>query len=252
MAKLLTASTQGPEDWDKEAIKAENRVLIARIAELQRILYAQSEKSLLVILQGVDASGKDGTVRRIFSGVNPLGCRVYSFKKPTEEEMAHDFLWRVHKVVPAKGMIHIFNRSHYEDILVPTVLETHSKDQIEKRYDQINEFEKLLESNGTKILKFYLHISKEEQLERLTERIENPQKHWKHNDGDWNSRKMWDDYMNVYETIFKRCNNVLWDVIPADRNWVKINFIAKRIIEAMEQMDLKWPELESDKFNQNK
>ena len=245
---LAKHSTVEPKGWDKAEIKAENVQLINRISELQRILYADGSKSLLLILQGVDASGKDGTVRRIFSGVNPLGCRVYGFKKPTEEEFAHDFLWRIHKVVPAKGMIHIFNRSQYEDILVPTVLNTLPKSVIEKRYDQINDFEKLLEASGTKIIKCYLHISKDEQLERLTERIENPTKYWKHNDGDWSSRKMWDDYMKVYEEIFDKCNKVPWNIIPSDKNWVKINHIAKLVVKALEDMKLKWPELDSEKF----
>ena len=241
-------STIEPKNWDKEEIKAENKELISRISELQRVLYADGSKSLLLILQGVDASGKDGTVRRIFSGVNPLGCRVYGFKKPTEEEVAHDFLWRIHKVVPAKGMIHIFNRSQYEDILVPTVLGTHPKKVIDQRFEQINEFEKLLEASGTKIVKCYLHISKEEQLERLTERIENPLKYWKHNDGDWSSRKQWDNYMKVYEEIFKKCNNVPWSIIPADKNWVKVNYIAKEILKSLESMNLKWPDLDSKTF----
>jgi PPK2 family polyphosphate:nucleotide phosphotransferase len=241
-------STVAPESWDKEKIKAENKELIAKIAELQRVLYADGSKSILLILQGVDASGKDGTVRRIFSAVNPLGCRVYGFKKPTEEEYSHDFLWRVHKVTPAKGMIHIFNRSQYEDILVPSVLKLFPKKVIDERYDQINEFEALLESNGTKIIKCYLHISKEAQLESLTDRIENPLKHWKHNDGDWKSRKLWDDYMKVYETLFERCNNVPWHIIPADKNWVKINHIAKLMLKALKEMDLKWPDLDTETF----
>ena len=248
MSLLNTIDPAGPSDFDKEAVKIENKHLIHRIAELQRLLYADGNKSLLLVLQGVDAAGKDGTVRKIFSGVNPLGCRVYAFKAPTEEEKAHDFLWRIHKVVPKKGMIHIFNRSHYEDILVPTVLKTHSKAEIEKRYEHINDFEQLIESNGTKIVKCYLHISKEEQLERLTERLENPEKYWKHNDGDWSSRKLWNDYMKVYETIFKRCNEVPWHIIPSDRNWVKVNYVAKVIVEALEKMDLKWPELETKTF----
>lgn len=246
--RLPGITTTGPVGWDKETIKKENKELIVRIAELQRLLYAAREQSILVVLQGVDASGKDGAVRGIFSAVNPLGCSVYPFKKPTDEEFSHDFLWRIHKVVPPKGMIHIFNRSHYEDILVPTVLGTHSKKEIDKRYDQINDFERMLEANGTKIIKCYLHISKDKQFERLTERLEHPEKHWKHEDGDWESRKLWDDYMNVYETIFKRCNELPWSIIPSDKNWVKINYIAKELISAMEKMDLKWPELESNKF----
>lgn len=243
-------STIEPRGWDKETIKAENKDLVAKIDELQRVLYADGSKSLLLILQGVDASGKDGTVKNIFSAVNPLGCRVYGFKKPTEQEYAHDFLWRVHKVVPPKGMIHIFNRSHYEDILVPTVLGLHPKKDIEKRYNQINEFEALLGANGTKIIKCYLHVSKEKQLERLTERIENREKYWKHNDGDWHSRKLWNDYMKTYETIFDKCNKVPWHIIPSDRNWVKVNFISKLIIETLEGMKLKWPDLETEKFKE--
>jgi PPK2 family polyphosphate:nucleotide phosphotransferase len=241
-------STTAPEGWDKEKIKQENKELISKIAELQRVLYADGSKSVLLILQGVDASGKDGTVRKIFSAVNPLGCRVYGFKKPTEEEYAHDFLWRIHKVTPPKGMIHIFNRSHYEDILVPTVLNLFPKKDIEKRYDQINQFEELLEANGTKIIKCYLHISKEAQLESLTDRIENPLKHWKHNDGDWKSRKLWDDYMKVYEEIFDRCDKVPWNIIPSDKNWVKINHISKLLLNTLSDMDLKWPGLDTETF----
>ena len=250
MSLLATIDTEGPADWEKDAIKEESKELIDKIAELQKVLYAEGKRSILLVLQGLDAAGKDGTVRTIFSAVNPLGCNVYSFKKPTEEEMNHDFLWRVHNVVPEKGMIHIFNRSHYEDILVPTVLKTQNEGEIDARYEQINQFEALLEANGTKIIKCYLHISKEEQLERLTERVENPEKYWKHNDGDWHSRKLWDDYMSVYETIFKRCNEVPWHIIPADRNWVKINYVAREILKALNDMNLQWPDLDSEKFNQ--
>jgi PPK2 family polyphosphate:nucleotide phosphotransferase len=244
---LEKISTLPPSDWSKKKIKKENEQLIERISELQRLLYADGTKSILLILQGVDASGKDGTVRRIFKGINPLGCRVYPFKKPTEEEYAHDFLWRVHKVTPAKGMIHIFNRSHYEDILVPSVLKTISNTVINDRFEQINSFEKLLEAHGTKVIKCYLHISKDEQLARLNERIQNPEKHWKHNDGDWSSRELWDDYMKVYESIFTNCNEIPWHIIPADKNWVKINYIARLLLDALEQMQLSWPDLKSDK-----
>lgn len=245
---LNTIDPRGTEDLVKEEVKEENKALIKEIAALQKILFAEEKHSILIILQGVDAAGKDGTVRTIFSGINPLGCNVYSFKKPTEEEFAHDFLWRVHKIVPRKGMIHIFNRSHYEDILVPTVEGYYTKERIQARYDHINNFERLLTDAGTKILKFYLHISKEEQLERLTERIENPVKHWKHNDGDWESRKKWDNYMKVYEDIFQKCNEVPWHIIPADRNWVKINAISKVLLKTMKELDMKWPGLETEKF----
>jgi len=243
---LENIDTSAPADWDKKTIKKENEDLVTKISEIQRLLYADNTRSILLILQGIDASGKDGTVRRIFEAVNPLGCRVYPFKKPSERESAHDYLWRVHKVTPPKGMIHIFNRSHYEDILVPTVLKTLPEEVINQRYEQINNFEKMLEQNGTKVIKCYLHISKEEQLERLNERIENPEKHWKHNDGDWSSREQWDEYMKVYESIFKRCNDVPWHIIPADSNWVKINYVAKLLLETLEGMQLRWPDLQSD------
>lgn len=244
----LNISTKEPDGWEKNQIKKENEELISRITELQRVLFAQKKYSLLIILQGVDASGKDGAVKDIFSGVNPFGCDIFAFKKPTEEEFDHDFLWRVHKVVPAKGMIHIFNRSHYEDILVPSVEKTISAEVIEKRYDLINSFEQLIASNDTLILKFYLHISKEEQLERLTERLNNPMKQWKHNDGDWESREKWDAYMTVYERIFERCNEIPWHIIPADKNWVKVNHIARAIVEALESLPLEWPGLETERF----
>ncbi len=246
MLKVINPS--GPKELNKDKIKKENKELIKRIAELQRILFAEEKHSILLILQGVDASGKDGTVRSIFAGINPLGCNVYSFKKPTEEEFSHDFLWRVHKITPQKGMIHIFNRSHYEDILVPTVEGYYTKEKIKARYDHINNFERLLTDGGTKILKFYLHISKEEQLERLTERIENPIKHWKHNDGDWDSRKKWDKYMKVYEDIFAKCNEVPWHIVPSNRNWLKVNTIAKVLLKTLEDLNLEWPGLETEKF----
>lgn len=245
---LSSIDPRGPRGLDKRKTKDENKAMIDEIAELQRVLFAEEQQSVLIILQGVDAAGKDGTVRSIFKGINPLGCQVFGFKKPTEEEFAHDFLWRIHQRVPRKGMIHIFNRSHYEDILVPSVEGFYDKERIERRYDHINHFEQLLEDNGTRVLKFYLHISKEEQLERLTERINNPQKHWKHNDGDWDSRKKWDDYMEVYERIFEKCNTVPWHIVPADRNWIKINAIAKVLLETLKEMQLSWPDLETEKF----
>lgn len=196
----------------------------------------------------MDASGKDGTVRKIFSGVNPLGCRVYSFKAPTHEELAHDFLWRVHKITPEKGMIHVFNRSHYEDILVPLVEDIYPKKYVDERYELINDFEKLLAHNNTTVLKFYLHISPEEQKRRLTERLQNPEKYWKHNDNDRESRAKWDEYVEVYHTIFSKCNDVPWHVIPSDENRWRIYLIAKKIVETLKEMHLTWPGLETEKF----
>jgi PPK2 family polyphosphate:nucleotide phosphotransferase len=209
MAKVYLSEvpTKSIDRAQKENIKKENEALVKEIIDFQRRMYADSQHSMLVIFQGMDASGKDSATRKVFSGVNPLGIKVHSFKKPSDEELKHDFLWRVHKYVPAKGMIQVFNRSHYEDILVPSVEGYLSPEFIEQRYDQINHFEKLLmNGNRTTILKFYLHTSKEEQLERLTERLENPEKHWKHNDGDWTTREKWNEYRAVYERIFERCN----------------------------------------------
>lgn len=245
---LSKINPKGSANLNKEEVKKESKRIIKEIAELQKVLYAEKKHSVLIILQGVDAAGKDGTVRNIFSEINPLGCNVYSFKKPTEEEFAHDFLWRVHKIVPAKGMIHIFNRSHYEDILVPSVEGYYSKERIEARYDHINNFERLLKDSGVVILKFYLHISKEQQLERLTERIENPVKFWKHNDGDWESRKKWDAYMRVYDSIFEKCNEIPWHIVPSDRNWVKVNTVGKVLLKSLKELNMKWPSLETEKF----
>jgi len=248
MKSLKNSPTQKIDKSKKEDIKAENAKMISEIIELQRKMNAQGKYSLLVIFQGMDASGKDGAVRRTLSGVNPNGISVKSFKKPTDEEFAHDFLWRVHPHTPAKGMIQVFNRSHYEDILVPTVYGYLSEDVITERYNAINAFEKQIESNGTTILKFYLHTSKDEQYKRLTERIEVKEKHWKHNDGDWETREHWNEFRSVYETIFKKCNQPEWYIIPADKNWEKVNHVAKTILKALKKMELQWPELETERF----
>ena len=241
-------SSKAEESRQKAFVKKENKELIESIAKLQKVMYAEEKSSLLIVLQGLDASGKDGTIRSIFSQINPLGCRVKAFKKPTGEEFAHDFLWRVHKATPAKGMIKIFNRSHYEDILVPSVEGYYSSEFVNGRYDQINSFENLVEANGTKILKFYMHVSRDKQLERLQERLENPTKFWKHSDGDWSVREKWDKYIAVYEKIFERCNEVPWHIIPCDQNWNKINSIAKIILKTMEDINPQWPGLDTERF----
>lgn len=251
--KLSTIPTKTLDRASKKEIQQENETLVSEIIEYQRQMYADGRHSLLVIFQGMDASGKDGATRKVFSGVSPLGIKVRPFKKPSDEEFTHDFLWRVHQHVPAKGMIQVFNRSHYEDILVPSVEGYFDKKFIDKRYSHINDFEKLLiESNQTTILKFYLHTSKEEQLERLTERVEIQEKHWKHNDGDWTTREKWDDYRAVYESIFERCNEPEWHIVPADRNWEKENYIAKTVLAALKSMDLKYPDLDSEMFPKGK
>jgi len=246
--KLKNISTQQIDKSKKEEVKLENTKLIAEIIELQRKMNAQSKYALLIIFQGMDASGKDGAVRRTLSGINPNGISVKSFKKPTDEEFAHDFLWRVHPHTPAKGMIQVFNRSHYEDILVPSVYGVLPKETINQRFDLINNFERQIESNNTTILKFYLHTSKDEQYKRLTERIEIKEKHWKHKDGDWETREHWDEFQTVYETIFEKCSQPEWTIVPADKNWEKVNVVAKTILKALQKMDLNWPDLESEKF----
>lgn len=247
---MLTAiDTKAPKKLDKKEVKKQNKELLKEIINLQKKMQAGEKHSLLIILQGMDAAGKSGAAK-VLAGVNPAGVRVKSFKKPTDLEFAHDFLWRVHKHVPKKGMIQIFDRSHYEDILVPSVKGYIRNEVIEERYDLINSFERIIEHNGTKILKFYLHVSKEIQELRLMERIQNPQKHWKHNDGDWETRENWDKYMKFYETIFESCNHIPWQIIPSDNNWYKENLIAKAIINEMKMMQMEWPQLESELFKQ--
>jgi PPK2 family polyphosphate:nucleotide phosphotransferase len=241
MIKLSSISTRAPKELVKDLTRLDTQKYSAKIHELQKMLYAQGEHSLLIILQGLDASGKDGLVSKVFSGINPLGCFVKGFKKPTDEEMNHDFLWRIHHNTPAKGMIHIFNRSHYEDVLVPKVEKWASKEVISKRYKHINHFEDMLQDAGTTILKFYLHISQEEQKQRLEERKTNPEKFWKHNDEDWETSKKWIQYMEAYEDVFTNCSNVPWNIVPSDQNWYKEYTVAKAIKETMEKLDLKFP-----------
>ena len=247
MSKYLSISTKAPDDFEKEKTKEKTMDVILKLRDLQAVLYAESKRSLLIILQGIDASGKDGTVKHVFTGVNPMGCNVHSFKAPTILDYSHDFLWRVHNYAPQKGMIEIFNRSHYEDILVPTVHKLLPKDVIKKRYDYINSFEKLLEDNDTIILKFYLHISKEEQKERFKERQTNEEKHWKYQAGDIAESKLWDDYMEVYEEIFDKCSkDIPWNIVPADNNWYRNYFIAKTIVDKLKSLDMKYPETETE------
>lgn len=246
-------STLPPSSVIKEEIKAWMPELHDKLYELQRIFYADGRHSLLVVVQGLDASGKNSVMRRVFTWVNPFGCRVYGFGVPTKEEAAHDFLWRIHKKCPADGMIHIFNRSHYEDILVPTVEKTLPRSVIRKRYRQINDFETLLTESGTVILKFFLHISYDEQKERLQERIDEPKSHWKHNDEDRNTREKWDDYHEVYEKIFAKTStkNAPWYIIPADKKRYAAHLIAKRVIDTLEWLDLQRPWLESENYGEH-
>ena len=241
--KINITSTKPPKGTDKEYIKDETKKYIKIIQERQHILYAQSKYSLLIVLQGMDASGKDGAIKAIFTSVNPQGVSVTSFKKPTEIESKHDFLWRIHKEVPEKGMIKIFNRSHYEDVLITKVNGWIDDKEAKRRYEHINNFEKLLEDNGTKILKFYLHISKEEQAKRFEERLTNPLKNWKYNPEDLKTSQKWDEYMKAYSYAFEYCREPDWHIIPSDKNWYKEYLIAKKVAETLQKLNLKFPKL---------
>lgn len=244
--KLSKISTKAPKDIDKEATKAKTATIIEEIKELQDVLMASAQKSLLVILQGMDASGKDGVTKNVFSGLNPIGVNVHSFKKPSDEEFAHDFLWRVHNAAPAKGEIKIFNRSHYEDVLIQRVHKWIDEKTVKQRFDAINNFEKLLIDNNTVILKFYMHVSLETQLERLEERKTNPAKMWKHNDQDWKERELWKDYMSAYEDVFSNCSKAAkWNIVAVDQNWYKEYQIAKLVRDALKEMKLTYPKLET-------
>lgn len=237
-----------PEDTgeftDKNKAKKLLNKNIERMAELQNVLYAEGKHALLIILQAMDAGGKDGTIRSIMSGVNPQGVYVTSFKSPTPEDLAHDFLWRVHKAVPPRGMIGIFNRSHYEDVLIVRVRNLVPKQVWQKRYDHINHFEQLLTDNGVTILKFYLHISKDEQKERLQARLDEPDKRWKFNPTDLDTRVQWDDYLHAFEDVFEKCSprHAPWHIVPANKKWYRNLVISQTIVETLEGLDMKYPD----------
>jgi PPK2 family polyphosphate:nucleotide phosphotransferase len=228
---------------DRVKAEAEMALDIARIDALQDVLYAQAEHALLCVFQAMDCGGKDGTMRTVFGPVDPLGIIATSFKEPTERELAQDYLWRVHQVAPPKGMIGLFNRSHYEDVLVGRVHALAPPDIIARRYEQINAFEKHLAENGVTIRKFFLHISKNEQKQRLQDRVDDPRKRWKFNPGDLDERRHWNDYMNAYEIALRRCSTpwAPWYVIPADRNWYRNAVVARIVRKTMEGMDLRYP-----------
>ena len=236
------------KSWNKKEIKKKTEKILEKIGDLQYLMYAQGKYSLLIVFQGMDAAGKDGLTQDLLKHCNPIGLKVYSFKKPTETEYAHDFLWRVHNVAPAKGEIQVFIRSHYEDILVPTVEKFIPEDIIEQRYQLINDFEKQIEHNDTRILKFFLNISKKVQYERLMERVEQEKKHWKHKDSDWDTREKFDEYMDVYEKIINKCNVIPWHIVPADTNWQKTYFVGDIVFKTLKSLDLNWPELVSERF----
>lgn len=228
---------------DKETaseILAQN---IERIAELQNVLYAENKHALLIVLQAMDAGGKDGTIRKIMSGINPQGVQVTGFGKPTEEELSHDFLWRIHQAVPPRGMIGVFNRSHYEDVLIVRVHNLVPKKVWQQRYEHINNFEQLLTDSNVTILKFYLHISKDEQKERFQARLDQPHKRWKFNPADLPERALWDDYMEAFEDVFERCSTEAapWYIVPANRKWCRTVAISEVILKTLTDLDLKYP-----------
>ena len=227
----------------KVRAKAATAELIAKLDQLQERLYANGNRALLIVLQGMDTSGKDGTIKHVMSGVNPQGCKVTSFKVPTSLERAHDFLWRVHQEVPPNGHIGIFNRSHYEDVLITRVHKMISDKVATQRFNQIKEFEELLAESGTAILKFFLHISKDEQKERLEERIHDPEKRWKFNEGDLEERKLWKDYLTAFEDVISATSteHAPWYIVPANRKWYRNLVVADRVVDVLEDMKLKTP-----------
>jgi len=233
---------------DQEATEAATAELLGKIEQLQERLWAEGKQALLVVLQAMDAGGKDGTIKKVFGGVNPQGCRVAAFKEPTPAELAHDFLWRVHQVVPKHGEITIFNRSHYEDVLIVRVHDIVPKKVWQERYELINDFERTLAEAGTTIVKFFLHISKDEQADRFRQRIDNPDKRWKFRSGDLAERKLWDDYQQAYGDAIARTSTHVapWYVVPADHKWFRDWVVSTVLVETLERMNPKFPEPEED------
>jgi PPK2 family polyphosphate:nucleotide phosphotransferase len=243
LGKRDPADTLGIKEDD-----ADTKPHVKELSDLQDRLYADKRYALLVVLQAVDAGGKDGTISHIFTGVNPQGCQVTAFKQPSEQELEHDFLWRVHDAVPARGLIGIFNRSHYEDVLVVRVHKLVDKGVWSKRYGQINDFEKELHENNITILKFYLHISKEEQRRRLKERLHDPKKNWKLSEQDFRESKNWNEYMAAYEDAVTKCSTKYapWYVIPSDHKWFRNYAIGLIVNDTLKQMKLRYPKAKID------
>ena len=251
--KSFRLADHDPDDTADVKQKAhaadETLKLIERLDKLQKIFYAEHKRALLIVLQGMDASGKDGTIQHVMSGVNPQGCNVTAFKQPSQKEADHDFLWRVHQATPGRGMMGIFNRSHYEDVLIVRVHDLVPKSVWSKRYDQINAFEKILAENDTVILKFFLHISKDEQKRRLDARKEDPDKFWKASSADDKERKYWDHYQRAYQEALRKCSrkHAPWYVIPSNKKWFRNLAISQIIVATLEEMHLKYPKPESNK-----
>ncbi len=242
--KLIEISTRAPKEIDKEETKGKTEKILNDLNDLQNLLFAEGKHSLLVIIQGMDASGKDGVIRNVFTTMNPQGVIVKGFKAPTSEELSHDFLWRIHAHAPALGMIQLFNRSQYEDILITRVHKWCDDETARKRMEAINNWEQLIAlHNNTRILKFYLHISPEEQKVRLDERINIPSKMWKYNPNDTQEAALWDEYMKMYEDCFEHCNEIPWIIVPSDQNWFKEFVIANEVKKALVDFNMAYPGL---------
>jgi PPK2 family polyphosphate:nucleotide phosphotransferase len=235
------ADTLGLDSED--AARVHQAAMIDRLNDLQYRLYAENQRSVLLVLQGMDTSGKDGTIRHVMSGLDPSACQVTSFKAPSAEELDHDFLWRIHKAAPARGQIGVFNRSHYEDVLIARVRKLVPAKVWKSRYAQINAFEGLLSDNGTVIVKCVLHISRREQKERLLDRLRDPRKNWKFSPRDVEERKLWPAYMEAYEDALTKCStaHAPWHIVPADRKWVRNAVVAELLVDTLEGMKLKIP-----------
>ncbi len=233
---------------DKKTARRELKALNKRLEELQELLYAEGKHKILIVLQAMDSGGKDGTIRHVFDGTNPQGVKVASFKKPTDEERAHDYLWRVHRHTPGSGEVAIFNRSHYEDVLVVRVHNLVPPEIWNRRYDHINAFEQMLADEGTTIVKLYLHISKDEQKERLQARLDVPHKQWKFAKGDLAERERWDEYMEAFEAVLSKTSTAAapWYVIPANRKWYRNLVISRILVETLENLDMHYPNPEED------
>ena len=228
---------------DKDEARTKVEESVARIDELQYLMYAEHRRALLVVLQGMDGAGKDGTIRHVMSGLNPQGCRVTAFKAPTPQELDHDFLWRVNLAVPPRGEFAIFNRSHYEDVLIARVRKLVPKEVWSRRYDHINQFERLLTDNGVVVVKFFLHISREEQRQRIEDRLHDPNKQWKLSPSDFEDRKYWDDYVTAYEDALSRCSTreAPWCIVPANKKWFRNLVVSRILVETLEALDMQFP-----------
>ncbi|WP_018343958.1 PPK2 family polyphosphate kinase [Cytophaga aurantiaca] len=243
MTALRNIPTLPTDKYSKKECKKKLKAFHEKLFELQNIFYADARFSLLIIIQGVDTAGKDGTIRHVMTSMNPMGIQVKSFKQPTEEELQHDFFWRIYSHFPAKGMIEVFNRSYYEDILVPSIMEKLTKENLHHRCELFNTIEQHLALNNIHVLKLFLHISKEEQEKRIQERLTQPHKRWKYAKEDKKAADKWNEYIQVYDMLIKKCNNHPWHIIPADKRWYRNFAVAKIITEHLESLKLKYPKL---------